>query len=230
MKRFIVILFLATLWAGNLFAISVDELKEIVVINNSGNATIDVDIFIKDFNDSILYFPVRFANSSEIEVLPKEKFEFSLTELSGISMIRIRNKGNLNDSANISISFSARDLFKFPDYTLLDFRNRQFVNKFQNITFDEVKYFSSNVVLPEGYEISKINNYAPYNGMPYEIIKNSIRSNLELKANNIKIGESAFVDFNFRAASKSKITVAIVVASLLIYIWVFRFRKRMRRK
>jgi len=231
LKRIFIIIIFIIIASGSASAITVDKLKELIVINNSGSADVDAELTISKLTDTVFFYPVRFSNPTDFEIEPKEKFDFTVVNENGISMLRIKYNGNIDDSVFVIISFYVSHVFNIYEHPVIDFSSKQFVNKFQNVTFDKIKNLISGIVLPEGYVISKVNDFnsGGQNGY-YNISNNGIRESIELNSSNIDRAGGPSVDFTFRATSKTKLTFAIALVSLIVFIWILRLRKRVYRK
>jgi hypothetical protein len=231
MKKYLIAISFLILISECASAITIDRMKELIVINNSGSADIDAELTILRMEDSVLYYPIRFSNATDFEVEPKEQFDFTIISENNTTMLKIVRKKVVGDTTTILISFYVSHIFNIYEHPVLDFKSKQFANKLQILTFDKISDFISGVVLPEGYVISNVNSFSSEGeNSTYNISNNGIRESIEIKSTNIKKGQSASVDFTFRAANKTKVTIAIVIASLLVFIFVLRMRRRVNKK
>ena len=125
------------------------------------------------------------------------------------------------------LSFSIPDFQKFEEQKPLEFGNRLLKYRFINTQLSEIANFSTEIILPDGYVITSVDETIPKlteenPEPPTQLSTEGKNVSIILKASKLALGEQALVKLQCKPAAKSPILGIGLLCIGVLYLIFFR--------
>jgi hypothetical protein len=144
----------------------------------------------------------------------------------GVFFVQIRSD-SLRSGKEWELSFNIPDFQKFEEQKLLQFGNRILKYRFSNTQLAEIADFSTEIILPDGYVVTSIDETVPK--MTEESPESPTRLStvgknvsIVLKAPRLVLGEQAFMKLQCKSGTKSPLIGIGLLCIGILYLIFFR--------
>lgn len=224
-KKIVLLLAIIIIPLNSCFAVSADSLKERILINSNGDAEIFVNISI----DSAKVFTVKLPWNFSQKVK-------KITTAPGFSANMISRQGNKYllvksiDSTLFSHIYAKVEVEKFYDFEnekIKDYGNYSISYRFMNTTLDKIKFYQVEIVLPEGFNITSVDESFPEltesnPDVPYFISREKNLNKVVLHSSKLKMGTNAFINFRLKEEHKTYTLLIMLLLVAGLYLVFFR--------
>lgn len=210
----------------NLPAQEIKKFNERILTSTDGTAKV---VWIIEANlDSVdlITLPYNYKNGSGFAVDEIKQAEVKIEEKNNAKYLVINSEG-LKGRREIKVNFNLSDFLNFEKAEKKEFGNITFKNKFVNTSGALIKNFRSEIILPEGYVVTSVDETTPKASpskpdSPFEVIGFDKKHGVAIKNTNMKIGENASITFKTKKENKSYIFLAVLLLTGVGYLYFYR--------
>jgi len=204
----------------------ITKFNERIITNTNGTAK--VEWVIKTAADSVkdLYLPFNYKNGKDFILAGNNSGRLRIEEKNNTSYLVI-SSGDLKNAKELKITFVLTDFMNFDSAEKKEFGNITFKNKFINTTGSIIKNFRSEIILPDDYVVTSVDESTPKASpskpdSPFEVIGFNKKHGVAIKNTNMKIGENASITFKTKKENKSFIFLAVLLLTGVGYLFFYR--------
>jgi len=237
----IILSLLLLLNPGQVLSQKLNGFTEKIFLEKNGEATIVWDFKLEKNSVEQIKFPWNFSTEGTNKIvfkifpnvsnnnnssLDKEELIPAIIENDGIYFVLI-NFSKIPHNTEYHLEFHLPLLFNFNKEKVADFGNYTFKYRFTNTMVAEIKNYSSEIILPDGYVVTSIDETIPKQtednpASPFQVTSNGKKNSLIIKAQKLKIGEQAFIKMQIKSANKSSFLFISLLLVGILYLYFFR--------
>lgn len=243
-QRIILLIFIVSFTVSDITsAQTLKEFSQKISMWADGKANVELNfIIVKENKDKILVpwsftkpdsagvsFNV-FLNHKQLKSLKDSSgnkyYPVEFITMEGTDFLEL-NVSSFDDFDTITIKFTVSDFFNIKKTKIESFGNYTLKNKFVNTTSTLLKDFSSEIILPQGYDITSVDESIPKQEnndpiSPYSISRKGELNSVILKSSGLKLGDNTFIKFRFKQEKKSPFILIILSVTGILYLLFFR--------
>lgn len=219
----------------NIYSQKIDRFFESIDFNGEGNDFVVYELLASENDSDSLLLPLNFPSSkksiiSTLLIISKNDtisgIKSEIVNRNGIEFINI-DFDSIYSNFRLIVKFSVESFFRFSDEKISDYGNYSVKRVFQNTTFSGIKNFHSELVLPEGFNVTSITETLPKQkseetDVPYELSKVNNRTTILMKSSNLKLGDNVMINFRFKESEKSFLLMILLLIIAALYLYSFR--------
>lgn len=224
-KKIIIVLAVVIIPINSCYAISVDTLKERIVINSKGDAEIFVNTTIDSAKVFIVKLPWNFSQKVK-KITTVQGFYANLISKQGNKYLLVKSIDSTLFS-HIYAKVEVEKFFDFDNAKMKDFGNFTIDYRFMNTTLDKIIYYQAEIILPEGFNVTSVDESFPEQtesnpDIPCKINREENLNKVVLHSSNLKMGTNAFVQFRFKEENKSYTLLIVLLLIAGLYLVFFK--------
>lgn len=227
-NKLVKILFFAACVAGLSYS-QVKQIKqfhEIIFTNTDGSADVEWIVKTESDSSSVIKLTYGFKNGSNYSFDSALIKTLLTVEENSTRYLVIKTAGAVNKK-EFKINFRLKDFLNYEQAEEKEFGNISFKYKFINTSSLVIKDFKSEIIFPEGYVVTSVDESSPKVSSskpesPFEIVSWQNRHGVAIKNTNMKIGDNASISFKTKKEQKSYIFLTVLLLAGVGYLFYFR--------
>jgi hypothetical protein len=224
LKIKILLLIFCPFYISALNAQEIKRFNERIFTNADGTASVEWKI--EPGEAKFLELPFGFKKNSPFICCGTPDDKIIIAEKNNVRYLEIGEE-ELKGKKEITLRFGISDFMNFNGAEKKEFGNISFKNRFVNTSANRIKEFKSEIILPEGYVVTSVDETTPKVSSskpdsPFEVISVNNRHGVAIKNSNMKIGDNAAITFKAKKESKSPVFLAVMLLAGAAYLFFYR--------
>ena len=225
LKKTKILLFVLFL-AGIIKPQVIKTFHERIFTSVDGSAKVEWNIKADFDSMSQVILPFNFKTAAGFTLNGQPGNEISISEINNAQSVTIKTEG-LKNKKELNLTFSIKEFLNIEKAEKKEFGNMVFKNKFVNTSGLMLKDFRSEIILPEGYVVTSVDESTPKASpnkpdSPFEVIYVDKKHGVAIKNSSMKIGDNAAITFKTKKENKSRIFLAVLLLAGAGYLFYFR--------
>jgi hypothetical protein len=209
--------------------------KEEIFLEKNGEANVVWDFKLEKNSIEQIKFPWNFSTDGAAKIVfkinpgfssDKDALDPKIVVNDGVYFIQI-GFTKIPHNTEYHVEFRLPLLFNFNKEKVADFGNYTLKYRFINSMLAGIDNFSSEVVLPEGFVVTSVDETIPKQTednpvSPFQVTSHDKKSSVVIKAPKLKIGEQAFIKIQIKSDRKSMFLLIALMLAGVLYLYFFR--------